>query len=759
MKLRQKLAVVLASAMVVTAVPVVTSAASTNSIPVENVIVNEKHEFKDSTSAPSLNIKFDSAKEKETFYLTLTGAVWNYDTTTNKLVDEKTGTPAEYTHADATLTVIDKTTLKVETQDSLAALDIALLTTLTADEAKVTIERKGAMSTVTEGTYTFAKTTAEIGTATVGKAPSFIKDGKIATITLTEAYKGAFNTTQDQFALIELNNSEFVFDMQHATAPTPIAGTGYTQYTMTAKYGFGFQNKGTNVTVYVSDDLGSMFVKLPKISNGDSVGTVELNDLYVKSTVKNPTEGTITVDISGDVEAVNDQTVATIGNYDVKLTASDVVEMKAGKQATTTITLTEGVNGTLTDNREMTFTLTNGYFVDAKLDANKKVNEADTKAELAKVITSITHTAGTTTTTTKVKTDIAALITDVEVDENNKVVGFAMEPSVDATAVDTYAIKLDVAAALGQTGEIAVEVASRDFETKTAPLANISEAFTMSTETAVLKAGLKDQLAGKITLTEGEAATFVKGSNIVVELPVQSGLEFSTKKTELPEVTVTSGDLKVGTATMTATTKADGTNVIVLTVPVSRTSKEASTIEIANFHVDTDRTLADGTYDVTVAGTALTELSDVITVEDFIQVGTPEIEVGANGLLKGTSTFVIGESKYVVNGVEKTMNAQSFIQDPGYTMIPVRYVAEAFGVAGTDILFSNGTATIFAGNRTIQLTNGSDIAVVNGAQVKMGTKVVIKEGRTYAPVGEVARLLGISTEWDNTTKTATFTNK
>ena len=41
----------------------------------------------------------------------------------------------------------------------------------------------------------------------------------------------------------------------------------------------------------------------------------------------------------------------------------------------------------------------------------------------------------------------------------------------------------------------------------------------------------------------------------------------------------------------------------------------------------------------------------------------------------------------------------------------------------------------------------------------MATKVVVKDGRTYAPVGEVARILGVSSSWDNTTKTATFTNK
>ena len=40
----------------------------------------------------------------------------------------------------------------------------------------------------------------------------------------------------------------------------------------------------------------------------------------------------------------------------------------------------------------------------------------------------------------------------------------------------------------------------------------------------------------------------------------------------------------------------------------------------------------------------------------------------------------------------------------------------------------------------------------------MEQAVVIKEGRTYIPVGEVGRILGVNVNWNNETKTATFTN-
>ena len=92
-------------------------------------------------------------------------------------------------------------------------------------------------------------------------------------------------------------------------------------------------------------------------------------------------------------------------------------------------------------------------------------------------------------------------------------------------------------------------------------------------------------------------------------------------------------------------------------------------------------------------------------------------------------------------------------------MVPVRYVANAFGVSDSDILFGKGTVTLFAGERTISLTTGSNIAVVNGNNVAMSTKVVNKDGRTYVPAGQIASLLGVKSTWDSASKTATFENK
>ncbi|PHV72217.1 hypothetical protein CS063_01710 [Sporanaerobium hydrogeniformans] len=128
-------------------------------------------------------------------------------------------------------------------------------------------------------------------------------------------------------------------------------------------------------------------------------------------------------------------------------------------------------------------------------------------------------------------------------------------------------------------------------------------------------------------------------------------------------------------------------------------------------------------------------------------------------LAKGTASFRIGENKYQSNNQEVIMDAVSYIQAPGYTMLPVRYVLEAFGIGEADIVYANGTVTLFTDGKIIQLTVGSEYMLVNGEKTKMGAKAVNKEGRIYVPIGEIARTLGVKTNWDSTTKIAHFINE
>ena len=335
-----------------------------------------------------------------------------------------------------------------------------------------------------------------------------------------------------------------------------------------------------------------------------------------------------------------------------------------------------------------------------------------------------------------------------------KVKGGASAQSNDDCDKIKFKTNICVSIEAKEKEKVTLKVSGRALEKEVSTTAiNIINPFNVKSEQAVLKVGLQGQVSGSIVLTETDKDMFQKGD-----------ITFSIKDKDenveiyLTDCTVeTSGGIK---GTKSKVNEGKKGNVV---VTLNRSSKEASSITLKDMKFTTDRTVAEGAFDITLGGTALSPeaVAETIELKEFLVVGTPNTEdlSGSNGLAKGTAAFVIGEATYTANGTTREMAAPSYIQDPGFTMVPVRYVAEAFGVKANDILFSNGTATIFAGNRTIQLTAGSDIAVVNGAAIKMGTKVVVKEGRTYAPVGEIARILGISTKWDSATKTATFENK
>ena len=283
-------------------------------------------------------------------------------------------------------------------------------------------------------------------------------------------------------------------------------------------------------------------------------------------------------------------------------------------------------------------------------------------------------------------------------------------------------------------------------------VAKVKAPFEVTTEAVELKVGLNGQVGGKITIAETAPEMFNKG-NVVISMPEYAGISFKKgQDVEVKAENVTIKNVKV---------TADA-----ITFDVDRTSDEAGKIEIANIEFNVDRTAPEGAFDVAISGEAISTNEyiksgvEALNVADFVTIGTKNTEdiSGSNGLKAGTAAFTINSDKYVVNGEEKTMNGGVPYILNGRTMRPVRYVSEAFGIEGDNVLFNNGVVTLFAGNRIIQLTNGSNVAVVNGVSIAMEQAVTIKEGRTYIPVGEVGRLLGVNVSWDNATKTATFKN-
>ena len=86
----------------------------------------------------------------------------------------------------------------------------------------------------------------------------------------------------------------------------------------------------------------------------------------------------------------------------------------------------------------------------------------------------------------------------------------------------------------------------------------------------------------------------------------------------------------------------------------------------------------------------------------------------------------------------------------GRTYLPVRFVAETFGVY-TTWDSSTRTTILERGTTTVLLTIGSEsmIVIKDGAEstVEMGVSPIIRNGRTFMPVRFIAEAFGLNVEW------------
>ena len=798
MKLRQKLAVVLASAMAVTAVPVVTMAASTNSLTKETLKVKKEIGFYEASTANALRVKFtDHISGDEVFYLDLDNAKWDEDvlkeaakaSTDFNAVDggyEFTSNGAKVVYERQNDDTMKVTVSGLTGSDPIVQLPLFAKTK--DGDAKVSVVSKGGSTTVSQGTFVFATTAEKKISLTVANDKTFYTNGKLADITIEEAYKGSL--AEGATFTIELADSDFYFT----------SGT----FTLEGKYGFSdYGEKQVSTTtdketvgqaeISKTDD-GKITITLPKMPNAATAGTFILKGLEVKSTNKKPEEGDFLVDIKGDdlVAEKTDVKIAKVSQYGIYLKMKDdkAEDVKAGRIEEVEFEIGENVEDSMITGRDFDITLENGHFDYKKMvkdyfkkesdlldaagvktasdlddDAYKKAATKINSYWLAQYIMDNDGDWKTTDATPGADDKNVYCEAEFDADTDGKAIvetiTFTLGMEDDGDLVqnngdcDKVKFKTNICVPVDNKDKekVTMKISGRGIENEATTTAiNIVNPFNVTFEQAVLKTGLQGQVAGSIALTETDKDCFQKGD-----------ITFKIKKDDedfgiyLTDVTVEVSDGLKGTKS--DVTKGSAKNNAKITLTLNRASKEAATLTFKDMKFTTDRTVPEGTYDLEIGGTGVDADGHTITVKDFIKISTTNTQdITANGLAKGTAKFVIGESKYTLNDKEVTMDAPSYIQDPGYTMVPVRYVANAFGVSDADILFGKGTVTIFAGERTISLTTGSNIAVVNGNNVAMATKVINKDGRTYVPAGQIASLLGIKSAWDSSSKTATFEN-
>lgn len=788
MKLRQKLATVMAAAMVVTAVPVVTSATTTNSLSMSSVSIAKDSKIgfevtpnKDENGATTsstytvasspLTLDLEAKAKYElgtnpgqSFFVTIENGEFSKEAyhakrNGNSVTVDKDGEVVETTretvnpsctvavgaNASATITVISKTELRVDVTGTVEKGDVVSVPVFAvAKSGEVALAVDGTDTFVTSGKYVLGTTSSKKLTATASEATKISVDGgKVGKVVVSEATKSALlNSTNagDKEITITLPSSS---DLEFG-AISNIRLTGSRGFAQTAFAGV----TATNNKITKVDDKTLKIDLTDSNFNATAAGQIIIDGIEVLPEGKTASKGDVTFTVSNNNMEKTKVTVASVVDEDNELTCEKPVELVAGKEAgSVTFKLAENTEESMIQGRKVDLSVENGFIA------------------LRKEVAATTRTTGTTyQSALQTVQDLVADgtielpkevdVVDAEANAEGQITGITVELArIDRETTDSLEFTMPIQADINTTGEVKLAVEGRALaEAKEVVIANVKAPFEVTTEAVELKVGLNGQVGGKITIAETAPEMFNKGE-VVIAMPEYAGISF--KKGQ--DVEVKAENVTVKNVKVTADE---------IRFEVVRTSDEAGKIEISNIEFNVDRTAPEGAFDVAIAGPAISTNKyiksgeEALNVADFVTIGTKNTEdiSGSNGLKVGTAAFTINSDKYVVNGEEKTMKGGVPYILNGRTMMPVRYVSEAFGIEGDNVLFNNGVVTLFAGNRIIQLTNGSNVAVVNGVSITMEQAVTIKEGRTYIPVGEVGRLLGVNVSWDNATKTATFKN-
>lgn len=118
----------------------------------------------------------------------------------------------------------------------------------------------------------------------------------------------------------------------------------------------------------------------------------------------------------------------------------------------------------------------------------------------------------------------------------------------------------------------------------------------------------------------------------------------------------------------------------------------------------------------------------------------------------------LNEKTLTVNGEQKDLRVSAYISDNGYTMLPVREIAEVF--PATKVGWEQDTKTAYVATKNYgSVQVGADEMLLNGKPVQLKEKAAVKDGRTFLAIRDVCRICDIADsgiEWDAETKTVTI---
>ena len=712
-------------------VPTFVMAQSDNTLTKSEVVEVKGYQFSlDNASRIKIDLK-DPIKYSGTpvyFHVNLEGAKW-----LNTI--NMSSSPSYF--SGATFKKTSDTELEVKISNSLISgvYYIPLLTELTGGKAEVSID--GEETEVSNMSATsFAVTSEQKAVVSTGDVAAVREEGIVTNIKIDEIIKGALvNSTraEDRTIKLTLLNSNYEFENEKPVIQT---SGGFSDMT-TRVYN---QNSSNNYDIsQISASYGkissgqvdksTLIISLPEKKDVTSPGKLNITELKVKAKSKEIKSSKIEIQVSGPNVQEKIITAAEIKDYGVKVinTLSTPVQIKVGSKNAISFSIKENVIDSMIAGKTVQVTLNQAYFA-----ADKKAGISNMSIGNIKLN----------------KQDITKQVTLNSEYKNDFLIGFNFDvpKSIDTSKLNEIQFNdVQVYAPKGAQGDVKLSVNISGLqEQASAVVATIKPVTSVTIEPIRLKVGFKDQVGGKIIITETDKDMIQEGV-IELEIEEEKGITYSKE----PVVTVVSGDIKIGSV------RYDGIKPNMLKIEVLRTSTKGSSIEIKNFVVTTDQMVPDGAYKLIVKGSAIAPDTTLGAIEyaNFMTIG--EIQVPTVPTSKTISKFIIDSQVYNVNGENRNMDAKAYIES-GRTMVPLRYVADAIGITGKDITYINKIITIKTPQQKITLYDNQSIVRVNDQDMLIDGKVVTKVGRTYIPIAEIAKLLDIKVTWNAETKTAVF---
>jgi hypothetical protein len=159
---------------------------------------------------------------------------------------------------------------------------------------------------------------------------------------------------------------------------------------------------------------------------------------------------------------------------------------------------------------------------------------------------------------------------------------------------------------------------------------------------------------------------------------------------------------------------------------------------------------ADGSFEYSIASAADGPLTITVVATDGAgnaTTRTAAVTVQSTKLIQ----MQVGTATALVNGQSVTLQTAPIIRN-GLTLVPLRFVAETFGVSPVwDGVFQ--IIDLPLGTRTVRLQIGQRFAAIEGKRVVLDAAPIINGGVTMIPLRFIADTLGADTQWEPATRT------